>query len=218
MLSTTLAVLLFALPEIPSYARPAYQLAPADVREAIDEAYAAADPDGSHPWWHTELYLICARESRCGREGLVGVHVGDSWASDLAWSKAVDAGQLDPIDCDAHAWAEGEWSTRGLFGMNAARSIGSLGCKGPDAMDDPATAASLALDTFASCSRWSGVPGQRRRLPCTCIDHTRLWVGAGVWARRPLFGKRSRLTSVARQCGPGAAAWLFVVESGWLIV
>jgi hypothetical protein len=31
-----------------------------------------------------------------------------------------------------------------------------------------------------------------------------------------LGGKRSRMKSVAEQCGPGLAAWLFVVESGTL--
>lgn len=65
------AVLSLSL-SLPAYAEPAYRLATPEVREAIEEAYAEADPRGLHPWWRAELYLICKRESRCGRDGLVG--------------------------------------------------------------------------------------------------------------------------------------------------
>jgi hypothetical protein len=215
MLSVVALAITFALPDLPEYARPAYRLATPEVREAIDDAYAEVDPTGRFPWWRVELYLICARESRCGRDGLTSVHEGDAWAGESAWRKAVDAGQLDLDGCPEHAFAEGEWGTRGLFGMNAARSIGKLGgCRGPEAMDEPRMAASLAVQELASCRTWVGLDGARRRIRCTCIDHTRLWIGAGAWARRPLLGQRSRLVSVARQCGPEVAAWMFVVEFG----
>lgn len=182
---------------LPAYARPAYRLATSEVREAIDDAYAAADPQGKRPWWRAELYLICARESRCGRDGRVGVHEGDSRSSDRAWKQAIAAGKLD-VDCQEHAWLPGEWSTRGLFGMIAAYHVGWLGCVGPWVMDDPRVAAHLAVQQFVACNA-------KRRGECTCVDHTKMWVGAGVWASRPLLGEPSRYRSVERQCGKAVA-------------
>ncbi len=202
---SALAAILLLLPPIPSYAESAHRLAPMEVREAIDEAYMRADPDGSHAWWRTELYLICARESRCGAEGLVGVHEGDSWLGRKSYDKAVAAKRLWPDDCQEHAWQDGEWGTRGLFGLIAAYHVGELGCVGPEVMDDPTAAAHLALVRMQRCRPRVGTE-------CSCIDHTRLWVGSGTWGRRPLLGKRSRLTSVARQCGPGVASWMLVAE------
>ncbi len=203
------AVLSLSL-SLPAYAEPAYRLATPEVREAIEEAYAEADPRGLHPWWRAELYLICKRESRCGRDGLVGVHGNDrDGAGRSAWTKAVEAGDLDPVDCPEHAWAPKQWGTRGLFGMNAARGVAMLGCVGPEAMDDPEVAAHLAVQRFVSCPRWFG-------RECDCIDHTRLWVGLGTFARRPLLGKRSQVVSVARQCGGGVAAWHLLTSMGWI--
>ena len=207
MLSTLVASLLL-LPPIPSYAESAHRLATMEVREAIDEAYLRADPDGSHAWWRAELYMIAKREARGGADGLVGVHEGDSWLGRKSWEKAMRAGRLDP-ECQEHTWQEGEWGTRGLFGMIAAYHVGELGCVGPETMDDPTAAAHLALVRMQRCRPRVG-------RECSCIDHTRLWIGSGAWARRPLLGKRSRLTSVARQCGPEVAAWMFVIESGTL--
>lgn len=204
MLSVITATLLL-LPPIPSYAESAHKLAPMSVREAIDEAYLRVDPDGSHAWWRTELYLIAKRESRSGADGLVGVHEGDSWLGRKSWEKAMRSGKLDP-ECQEHAWQEGEWGTRGLFGMIAAYHVGELGCVGPETMDDPEAAAYLALSRMQRCRPLTG------RGECACIDHTRLWVGSGTWSRRPLLGKRSRVASVARQCGPGVAGWLLVSE------
>lgn len=207
--------LALSLPPIPDFAEPAYRLAPMEVREAIDEAYSAADPRRRNPWWRAELYMICARESRCGRDGRVGVHGNDAPRTQrLAFDRAHARGLLD-AECQEHAWIEGEWGTRGLFGMIAAYSVGRLGCEGPWVLDDAEVAATLAVQRLASCDAWTGSGSIRRRVACTCIDHTRLWVGAGTWRARPLLGKSSRLASVARQCGPGVAGWMFVIETGW---
>ena len=86
---------LLALAPVPDYVAPAYKLAPMDVREAIDEAYLRADPDGSHAWWRAELYMIAKREARGGADGLVGVHEGDSWLGRKSWEKAMRAGRPD---------------------------------------------------------------------------------------------------------------------------
>ena len=90
MLSTLVASLLL-LPPIPSYAESAHRLATMEVREAIDEAYLRADPDGSHAWWRAELYMIAKREARGGADGLVGVHEGDSWLGRKSWENIVTA-------------------------------------------------------------------------------------------------------------------------------
>lgn len=202
---------LLTLPPLDAAAKPAHRLATPEVREAIDTAIATAG-GRVEPWWRSELYLICKREGRCGAEGLVGVHGNDApGRARRAYDKAVARGMLSPDTCPAHAWRPDAWGTRGLFGMLAAYHVGRvLECAGPEALDDPATAARLAVDRLIACPRSLG------QTACSCVDHTRLWVGIGTWRGRPLVGAHSRLASVAKQCGPGVAAWFFLIESGWL--
>jgi hypothetical protein len=214
--SLTVVAALFALPPIPDYAKAAHRLASTEVRDAIDDAYQSVDPRGLRPWWRAELYMICARESRCGREGLLGAHGNDARGTDRrAWERATKSGDLRPDECPEHAWQDGVWGTRGLFGMFAAYHVGKVGeCEGPESMDDPEVGAMLAARWMAQCRRKIG----EQRIACTCIDHTRMWIGAGVWEKRVLIEKPrdgrapSRYVSVARQCGPELAAWMLVTE------
>jgi hypothetical protein len=217
MLATILRVLLAIAPpsEAPPLAERAWRMATDEVREAIDAAYLFVDPEQARPWWRAELYLICAREGRCGQYGLVGLHgndyplanpADDTAASLGAWLHEVDRGRLDPETCDEHSYTPREWGTRGLFGLNAARGVARLEqCVGPEALDDPATSARIAALELAACDRWVGAPGARRKVLCTCSEHTRLWMGAGVWANRSIFALRR---SIERQCGR-SASWIW---------
>jgi hypothetical protein len=73
-----------------------------------------------------ELLRICRRESRCRR---VGIHDLDSWASHVAYTRAVGAGWLHPI-CQPEKSRSaapgssrenrGRWSSRGSHGLMAA--------------------------------------------------------------------------------------------------
>lgn len=213
MLAAILRALLAIAPPLdpPSIADRAWRMATDQVREAIDAAYLDVDPGLERPWWRAELYLICARESRCGQYGLVGLHGNDAPTSDRldtvaslgAWAAEVKRGRLDPESCELHSYMPREWGTRGMFGGNAARGVARLEqCVGPSVMDDPTVAAWVAAQEIAACESWAGDPGQRRRVKCSCSGHTRLWVGAGVWEGRSLW---QRTRSIRRQCGTGAA-------------
>lgn len=108
-----------------------------------------------------------------------------------------------------------DFATRGGWGMGATR-VGRLGsCVAPEALDDPRQAARLAALTLASCERGRG----ELRRPCSCSEHTQIWVGAGRLRSRPLFAlvrddegreRKSRHSTVRKQCGSIAAqAYVF---------
>ena len=194
---------------LPLVAR-AYRVATPEYREAIEAAYLEVDPEGDRPWWRHELYRICLRESRCGQYGTPGVHRRDSWTGRKSYARAVERGRLDPEGCPEHRLGErahAEFSTRGGWGMNAARGLHLLGgCRGPETLDTPATAARVAALTLATC--------EVDRRPCTCSEHTALWVGAGRLRARPLLAwtTKSRVSTVAVQCGRGVALGYLYAE------
>lgn len=97
-----------------------------------------------------------------------------------------------------------DFATRGGFGMNAARGLRRLGqCVAPTSLDDPKNAALVAAKAIASCETWDGPKGRRYKRPCTCVDHTRRWVGGGRFDARSLVGQWK---TVERQCGPAIAS------------
>jgi len=194
---------------LPLVAR-AYRVATPEYREAIEAAYAEVDPEQTRPWWRHELYRICMRESRCGQYGTPTVHPGDSWTGPKSYARAVERGRLDPEACPEHRLGErtqAEFATRGGWGMNAARGLHLLGgCRGPEELDVPASAARIAALTLATCE----VDGR----PCMCSEHTALWVGAGRLRGRPLlaWGAKSRVSTVAVQCGRSVALGYLLAE------
>ncbi len=194
---------------LPRVAR-AYRVATPEYREAVEAAYDEVDPEQLRPWWRHELYRICLRESRCGQYGTPTVHPGDSWTGPKSYARAVERGRLDPEGCPEHRLGErtqAEFATRGGWGMNAARGLHHLGgCRGPEALDVPANAARVAALTLATC--------ERDRRPCTCSEHTALWVGAGRLRGRPLlsWAAKSRVSTVAVQCGRSIALGYLLAE------
>jgi len=106
-------------------------------------------------------------------------------------------------------WRARDFATRGAWGQNAARALHRLGrCTPPDALDDPSHAALAAARTLASCRRWDGPEGARKRRSCTCAEHTARWVGVGRFPKLPIT---RRFAAVKRQCGEDAA-WSYVRE------
>jgi hypothetical protein len=104
-------------------------------------------------------------------------------------------------------WSARDFATRGAWGQNAARALHRLGrCTPPDALDDPHHAAMAAARTLASCRRWDGPEGDRRRRSCTCPEHTARWVGVGRFPKLPIT---RRFAAVKRQCGE-REAWSYV--------
>jgi len=190
--------------------------------EAIAEASRLAPP-GEREAWGEELLRICRRESWCGRYGVVRVHEIDGWVGPRAYLGAWRSGKLSPETCSDHRlrdygpiyrlaktsereaisslpignFSARDFSTRGGFGTNAARGVSVLGdCVPPTALDIPKNAARVAVEKFRVC-------GDR----CDCSDHVAMWVGVGIWKRRPLMSvfERSRVDSVRVQCGERAA-------------
>jgi len=188
----------------------AHRIATPEYREAIEAAMAEVDPEGEHPDWADQLYRICKRESRCGQDGSPGAHAADSWAGRRTYARAVERGRLDPVGCLAHR-LEGRttarFSTRGGWGLNAALWLWQLGpCEAPEELDKPHVSALVAARMLAWC--------HRGRRPCTCSEHTALWVGAGILRARPLVSwlRKSRVSTVAGQCGDETALAYLLAE------
>jgi len=109
----------------------------------------------------------------------------------------------------------GDFATRGGWGMGATRVRRLGSCVAPEVLDDPRQAARLAALTLASCERGRG----EMLRPCSCSEHTQIWVGAGRLRSRPLFAlvrdadgheRKSRHSTVRKQCGSVAAqAYVF---------
>lgn len=209
-------------------------------RVASNDYIAAIEAAPVGPETRDELYRICRRESWCGRYGKWD-HSVDSWTGVPSYVSAVARHRLDPEQCPshrldnyqlvaAHAAAQGreelseallelplgthtphDFATRGAYGMNASRALRFVGtCADPDDLDVAALATRAAIGTLSACKR----KGQ----PCTCADHTALWVGRGTFEGRPLFGpsgKKSRYSSVVIQCGRWSAIDYAVAEI-WL--
>ena len=92
-----------------------------------------------------ELLRICRRESRCRR---VGIHDLDSWASHVAYTRAVGAGWIDPACQPEKSLSaapgssreeRGRWSSRGSHGLMAAYHLRflSVPCLPPEILDIP---------------------------------------------------------------------------------
>jgi|GEM_PF-6502209 len=125
----------------------------------------------------------------------------ESWPVSNGWWRRRRARALETLDAaPVGAYAAGDFSTRGTFGMAASRNLRRLGpCTPPEAMDEPEGAALVAARYVASCGR----DGEA----CTCEDHLRRWVGAGRWAGRSWWGK---VRTLRRQCGAVYAfTWAF---------
>lgn len=111
------------------------------------------------------------------------------------------------------------FSTQGGFGMMAAGNVRRLGeCVAPEALRDPYNGAKAALHVFQTCERWDGEPGERFKRPCTCAEHVKFWMGAGIWLKRS-HAKRRR--AVVNQCGgapPLTLAQRWEDFDGWTFV
>lgn len=103
-----------------------------------------------------ELVYITRRESSAR---WIGVHPRDASMSLVAWRNAVRVGWLRPAECAAHRYRDGQWHTRGAFGLSAAYNLRYLGtCAPPEALDVPLLAA------IAAARKWRRIcerPGKR---------------------------------------------------------
>ena len=106
------------------------------LQSPIHAAHFVASMIG-HPELVEPLLRICGRESRGSKCGpMVGVHRGDARFSASAYRNAVKSGHVDP---ECQPYRDGQWSTRGSWGLMSAYNIHRLGvaCLPPEILDIP---------------------------------------------------------------------------------
>jgi hypothetical protein len=202
-------VLAIATPAgLPNYTHPTDPAEREMAAARVLEVYAAIDQATPDPTLRAELRRVCRRESACNWIGAVTWHAGDASGGRARWRAAVARGWIDPETCPDHALGKAaRWTSYGPFGLAAAWAVPLLGsCVGPEALDDPRTAARAVVAWVDRLCRRQGA--------CTCEDRTRWWVGPGRWETRSRW---SQLASVERQCG--AVPWWrwagAVAVDGW---
>ena len=114
-----------------------------------------------------------------------------AWGVSPAWTVRFAAGCMTHADEWIESPAECAYTIAAQRARRGWSSLEWIGCGvGPEAHDDPASAAVLAL-------AWGRLQGS------TCSDRARAWVGAGTFDARPWW---RRVASVHAQCGPWDSA------------
>jgi hypothetical protein len=132
------------------------------VNDPRTAATFAATAQG-HAFIADDLHAICFRESRCRA---IGVHEIDEHLSSIGWHGQVKLGHLDP---ECQPYRDGQWATRGAFGLSAASHWKYLPpCYPPEALDIPIVSAWIAARKYAKSCRdtragWCRVPRSTRR-------------------------------------------------------
>lgn len=110
-----------------------------------------------------DLRAVCYRESRCRA---IGVHEIDRHLSSIGWRGQVSLGHLDP---ECQPYRDGQWATRGAWGLSAASHWNYLPpCYPPEVLDIPIVSAWIAAQKYiALCddtrAGWCRVPKHVKR-------------------------------------------------------
>lgn len=110
-----------------------------------------------------DLHAICYRESRCRA---IQVHEIDRHLSRNGWVGQVRLGHLNP---KCQPYEDGQWATRGAFGLSAASHWAYLfPCYPPQILDIPLVSALVAVAKYEKqCLKtrkgWCRVPRKVKR-------------------------------------------------------